>query len=627
VAEYVDRYDVGSLESTKRRYSDLQLVNRLVGYMLKHRSLLALELTLLAAKTATVLAGPYLYKVTLDFYVVNTPTSDGVWLADIIKGLAAAYTGGSTPGAAPLLLSAALLYAAVALCEWAVTAAQLYYVEKLGLLVVADIREDFFGQINRLSQRFFEYGNTGRLVSRVTNDAEALKKVLDTGVIGLLADLLMAFSVLAVMAALDLQLTLIALLLAPVLALVSKVFQRLIQEAWRTARRNVASLTGKVQDLMYGAKVTKALNQEARSLREFDAVNEQNMESQIKAETVSVAFSSVVTVLSSVMAAAIWYLGGGKVMAAAQTLGRLVAFSNYAETFFEPIQSLATMYGEIQSALAGAERIFVILDQEPEVRETDEPVELGAVRGEVEFRDVGFSYVKDQPVLRDISFKAVPGEILAVFGPTGSGKSTIINLMGRFYDPTRGSVSLDGVDLRDLGFKTLRRSVSIVLQEPYVFAGTVEYNLKFGRPEATDEEMVHVAEMLGIHDTVTRLPEGYRTAIHEKGSNLSYGQRQLMCLARAILANPRIIVFDEATSSVDPYTENRIQGALRREMEKRTVILVTHRVSTVRDADRIIVLDGGRIIGEGTHDELVERNPMYRRLCEMQLVDVVGHGL
>ncbi|HEX9914993.1 MAG TPA: ABC transporter ATP-binding protein [Candidatus Bathyarchaeia archaeon] len=627
MAEYVDRYDVGSLESTKRRYSDLQLVNRLVGYMLKHRSLLALELTLLAAKTATVLAGPYLYKVTLDFYVVNTPTSDGVWLADIIKGLAAAYTGGSTPGAAPLLLSAALLYAAVALCEWAVTAAQLYYVEKLGLLVVADIREDFFGQINRLSQRFFEYGNTGRLVSRVTNDAEALKKVLDTGVIGLLADLLMAFSVLAVMAALDLQLTLIALLLAPVLALVSKVFQRLIQEAWRTARRNVASLTGKVQDLMYGAKVTKALNQEARSLREFDAVNEQNMESQIKAETVSVAFSSVVTVLSSVMAAAIWYLGGSKVMAAAQTLGRLVAFSNYAETFFEPIQSLATMYGEIQSALAGAERIFVILDQEPEVKEADEPVELGAVRGEVEFRDVGFSYVKDQPVLRDISFKAVPGEILAVFGPTGSGKSTIINLMGRFYDPTQGSVHLDGVDLRDLGFKTLRRSVSIVLQEPYVFAGTVEYNLKFGRPEATEEEMVHVAEMLGIHDTVTRLPEGYHTAIHEKGSNLSYGQRQLMCLARAILANPRIIVFDEATSSVDPYTENRIQGALRREMEKRTVILVTHRVSTVRDADRIIVLDGGRIIGEGTHKELVERNPMYRKLCEMQLVDVGGHGL
>jgi ATP-binding cassette subfamily B multidrug efflux pump len=627
VAEYVDRYDVGSLESTKRRYTDLQLVNRLVRYMLRHRALLALELTLLAAKTATVLAGPYLYKVTLDFYIVNTPTSDGAWLADIIKSLAAALTGGSTPDAAPLLLSAALLYAAVALCEWAVTAAQLYYVEKLGLLVVADIREDFFDQINRLSQRFFEYGNTGRLVSRVTNDAEALKKILDTGVIGLLADLLMALSILAMMATLDLQLTLIALLLAPVLALVSKVFQRWIQEAWRTARRNVASLTGKVQDLMYGAKVTKALNQEARSLREFDAVNEQNMESQIKAETVSVAFSSVVTVLSSVMTAAIWYLGGSKVMAAAQTLGRLVAFSNYAETFFEPIQNLATMYGDIQNALAGAERIFVILDQEPEVREAQEPVELGAVRGEVEFRDVGFSYVKDQPVLRDISFKAVPGEILAVFGPTGSGKSTIINLMGRFYDPTQGSVSLDGVDLRDLGFKTLRRSVSIVLQEPYIFAGTVEYNLKFGRPEATDEEMVHVAEMLGIHDTVTRLPEGYSTAIHEKGSNLSYGQRQLMCLARAILANPRIIVFDEATSSVDPYTENRIQGALRREMEKRTVILVTHRVSTVRDADRIIVLDGGRIIGEGTHDELVEGNPMYRRLCEMQLVDVAGHGL
>ncbi|MFH2111443.1 MAG: ABC transporter ATP-binding protein [Candidatus Bathyarchaeota archaeon] len=622
MAEYVDRYDVGSLESTQRRYTDAQLVRRLVGYMLRHKALLALELVLLTLKTATVLAGPYLYKVTLDFYIVNTPTSDGAWLADTIKSLATTLTGITVPGTAQLLLSAALIYAAIALCEWAATSAQLYYVEKLGLLVIADIRMDFFDQINRLSQRFFEYGNTGRLVSRVTNDAEALKKVLNTGVIGLLADLLMAFSILAMMAALDLQLTLIALLLAPLLALVSKVFQGWIQEAWRTARRNVASLTGKVQDLMYGAKVTKALNQEARSLREFDAVNEQNMESQIKAETVSVAFSSVVTVLSSVMTAAIWYLGGSKVMTAAQTLGRLVAFSNYAETFFEPIQNLATMYGEIQSALAGAERIFVILDQEPEVREAPEPVESETVRGEVEFRDVGFSYVKDQPVIRGVSFKAVPGEILAIFGPTGSGKSTIINLMGRFYDPTQGSVSLDGVDLRQLSFKTLRRSTSIVLQEPYIFAGTVEYNLKFGRPEATDEEMIHVAEVLGIHDTITRLPDGYKTAIHEKGSNLSYGQRQLLCLARAIIADPRVIVFDEATSSVDPYTESMIQGALRREMEKRTVVLVTHRVSTVRDADRIIVLDGGLIVGEGPHEELVENNEMYRRLCEMQLVEI-----
>jgi len=622
VAEYVDRYDVGSLESTKRRYTDAQLVRRLVGYMLRHRALLALELVLLAAKTVTVLAGPYLYKVTLDFYIVNTPTSDGAWLADAIRSLATTLTGVAAPGTPQLLLSAALIYAAVALCEWATTSAQLYYVEKLGLLVIADIRMDFFTQINRLSQRFFEYGNTGRLVSRVTNDAEALKKVLNTGVIGLLADLLMALSVLAVMAALDPQLTIIALLLAPILALVSRVFQGWIQEAWRTARRNVASLTGKVQDLMYGARVTKALNQEARSLREFDQVNEENMESQIRAETVSVAFSSVVTVLSSIMVAAIWYLGGGKVMTAAQTLGRLVAFSNYAETFFEPIQNLATMYGEIQSALAGAERIFIILDQEPEVREAEKPLEPEGVRGQVEFRDVGFSYVKDQPVLEDVSFKAEPGEILAIFGPTGSGKSTIINLMGRFYDPTQGTVYMDGIDLKQLSFKTLRRSASIVLQEPYIFAGTVEYNLKFGRPEATDEEMMSVAQMLGIHDTISRLPDGYRTTIHEKGSNLSYGQRQLVCLARAILADPKVIVFDEATSSVDPYTEYMIQGALRREMEKRTVILVTHRVSTVRDADRIIVLDKGRIVGEGSHDWLVKNNDMYRRLCDMQLVEI-----
>jgi len=621
-AEYAGRYDVGSLESTERRYTDRQIVARLMGYLARHRALLVAELTLILLKMLTVLANPYLYKVTLDFYVVGTPTEDGAWLADALVQIASAFTGSTDPGRTPILLAAAAVYLAIAFLEWGVTAAQLYYVDKLGLLVIADVREDFFAHINRLGQRFFEYGNTGRLVSRVTNDAEALKAIMSTGVIGLLADLLMAVAILAMMAALDLQLTLVALLLAPALAVVSRVFQRWIQDAWRIARRNVAALTGKVQDLMYGAKVTKALTQEARSLAEFDDVNQVNMESQIRAETVSVAFSSVVTVLSSVMTAAIWFLGGGRVLGGAQTLGRLVAFSSYADTFFEPIQNLSTMYGEIQSALTGAERIFNVMDQRPEVEEAEEPLEPPEVRGEVEFRGVGFSYVEGQPVLTDIGFKATPGEILAIFGPTGSGKSTIINLLGRFYDPTEGSVTLDGNDLRGLSFRTLRRNMSIVLQEPFLFAGTVEYNLKFGRPDATDEEMRRVAGMLGIDEVVTRLPEGYRTEIHEKGGNLSYGQRQLLCLARAILADPRVMVFDEATSSVDPYTESVIQRALRREMERRTVILVTHRVSTVREADRIIVLEGGRIVEEGTHKELIEVSPTYRRLCEMQLVEI-----
>jgi len=390
-------------------------------------------------------------------------------------------------------------------------------------------------------------------------------------------------------------------LIAPLLAVTSRVFQGWIKEAWRTARRNVASLTGKVQDLMYGAKLTKSLVQEERSLLEFDETNELNMQTQIRAETVSVAYSSVATVLGSIMTAAIWYLGGMKVLGATRTIGQLVAFSNYSESFFTPIQNLAMLYGEIQSGLAGAERIFVILDEEPEVQESEDPIHLDRMRGEIEFKEVNFSYLPDQPVLRDINLSIKPGEKIAIFGPTGSGKSTIINLLGRFYDPVEGQILVDDHDLRDLSFLSLRRAVSIVLQEPYLFNGTIEYNLKFGNPDVSDEEMARVARYVGIHDAITELEDGYTTLLHERGTNLSYGQRQLVCLARAIIADPRILVFDEATSSVDPYTEAMIQETLRREMMNRTVILVTHRVSTVRDMDRIILLEDGVIADEGAY--------------------------
>jgi len=623
VAEYVDRYDIGSLESTSRRMSDLEIVKRIiVEYVLKHKALFALEMVLILFKMMTVLAGPYLYKTVLDFYIARTPTDDSVWLANIIDSVAVAMTHQTEPTLSGVLLVAALFYVGIALIEWAVTSAQLYYIEKLGLFVIADIRADFFSHINSLSQRFFEYGNTGRLVSRITNDAEALKKILSTGVIGLVADLAMTLSIILVMALIDFQLTLVALLIAPLLAVVSRVFQKWIKDAWRIARRNVASLTGKVQDLMYGAKLTKSLVQEERSLREFDEVNEQNMQTQIRAETVSVAYSSVATVLGSVMTAAIWYLGGMKVLGSTRTVGQLVAFSTYSESFFNPIQNLAMMYGEIQSALAGAERIFVILDQRPEVMESEEPIQLDEVRGEIAFSDVSFSYAPDQPVLKHISLNIKPGEKVAIFGPTGSGKSTMINLLGRFYDPLEGVVEIDEHNLRDLSFSTLRKVVSIVLQEPYLFNGTVEYNLKFGNPEVSDEEMVRVAKYVGIHEAVMELEEGYETVLYERGTNLSYGQRQLICLARAIIVDPRILVFDEATSSVDPYTEARIQDTLRREMMNRTVILVTHRVSTVRDMDRIIVLKDGVIEDEGRHDWLVQNSSLYRELCEMQLVEI-----
>lgn len=617
MAEYVDRYDVGSLESTERKYSDLQVMRRLMSdYVLKQRGLFFIEMALIFSKMVTYLAGPYIYKITLDYFIQGTPTTDGQWLADFIVS----FSDGSIQS---ILLVSATLYGLFGLLEWLLSAFQFYYLDKLGFTVIADIREHFFSHLNNLSQRFFEYGNTGRLVSRVTNDAEALKKLMTSGVIGVVADLLMASASLLMMLFLNARLTFIAVLLAPLLALVSRLFQTWISTAWRTARMNIASLTGKVQDLMYGARVTKALTQEERSLREFDEVNEQNMVTQIRAETVSVAFSSLVIVLSSIMTAAIWYLGGNEVLQSVATLGQLVAFSTYTATFFTPIQSLSMFYGDIQSAISGAERIFTVLDMKPEVSESETPVIIEDPKGVVEVKNVNFTYVGDIQVLNDVSFIAEPGKRVALFGPTGSGKSTIINLLGRFYDPTAGTVMIDGVDIKEVSLGQLRRIVSIVLQEPFLFSGTIEYNLKFSREDATDEEMVRVARLVSIHDMVESLPDGYQTELKEHGSNMSFGQRQLICLGRAILADPKILVFDEATSSVDPYTEAVIQKALMTEMENRTVIIVTHRVSTVRDSDLIIVLDEGKVKAQGTHNELLESSELYKRLCEMQLVSSI----
>jgi ATP-binding cassette subfamily B protein len=622
MAEFSGRYDVGSLESTERRFSDWGLVKRIIkDYMLRHKPLVAAMALIIAAKTLLVLSGPFIYKVTLDSFISNTPEPNEKWLADIIRGIAAVL-GGETATPWTSIISAGLIYVAVGVALWGVMSLQEYYLNKLGLNIIADIRTDFFLHLEKLSQNFFEYGNTGKLVSRVTNDAEALRKLVSSGIIGVVADLLTAVAILGTMFFLNFRLALVAIVMAPVLAIVTTTLNRFVRNNWRVARQNIASMTSKVQDLMVGAKVTKAMAQEERSLTDFNKVNVANAKAQIKAEVTANIYEATVGFFAALISTLIWFFGGQQVLGAYTAIGDLVAFTQYTTSFLDPIQNISTFYGEIQSALAGAERIFVVLDIEPEVREAPDAVDFPEVEGVLELRDVSFEYVKDQPVLRGISFTTRPGERLAIFGPTGSGKSSIINLVGRFYDPKGGEVLIDGVDLRRVRLRSLRRRVAIVLQEPYLFQGTLRYNLKFGRPDASDVEMIRVAGLVGIHDAISRLPGGYDEEVSERGSNLSYGQRQLVCLARAIMADPKILILDEATSSVDPYTEQLIQGALKVEMAHRTILIVTHRVSTVRDADRIIVLEGGVIRDVGTHDQLVRRNELYRRLCEAQLVAV-----
>lgn len=622
MAEFSGRYDVGSLESTERKYSDWELVKRIIrDYMLHHRSLVAAMALIIVAKTALVLSGPYIYKVTLDTFISDTPEPNEVWLANIIRGIATMLGGGASTQWLDIV-AAGLIYIAVGFALWGVMSLQEYYLNKLGLNIIADIRTDFFLHLEKLSQNFFEYGNTGKLVSRVTNDAEALRKLVSSGIIGVVADLITAVAILGTMFLLNWQLAVVAVVMAPIIAVVTTTLNRFVRNNWRVARQNIASMTGKVQDLMVGAKVTKAMAQEEKSLADFNKVNVANAKAQIKAEVTANIYEATVGLFAALISTLIWFFGGQQVLGAYLAIGDLVAFTQYTTSYLEPIQNISTFYGEIQSALAGAERIFVVLDIDPEVKEATDAVDFPEGEGIVELKDVRFSYVKDQPVLKGINIETRPGERLAIFGPTGSGKSSIINLVGRFYDPDSGTVTIDGVDLRKVKLKALRRKVGIVLQEPYLFQGTLRYNLKFGRPDASEEEMIRVAKLVGIHDLIMRLPQGYDEGVRERGSNLSYGQRQLVCLARALISDPKILILDEATSSVDPYTEQLIQNALKAEMEHRTILIVTHRVSTVRDADRIIVLYNGEVQTEGTHNQLVKKNELYRRLTKMQLVKV-----
>jgi ABC-type multidrug transport system fused ATPase/permease subunit len=622
MAEFSGRYDVGSLESTERKFSDWGLIKRIIkDYMLRHKSLVAAMALIIVAKTALVLSGPYIYKVTLDSFISNTPEPNEAWLANMIRGIATVLGGGTATQWLDLV-AAGLVYVAVGVALWGVMSLQEYFLNKLGLSIIADIRTDFFLHLEKLSQNFFEYGNTGKLVSRVTNDAEALRKLVSSGIIGVVADLTTALAILATMFLLNWQLALVAVVMAPVIAIVTTTLNRFVRNNWRVARQNIASMTGKVQDLMVGAKVTKAMAQEEKSLSDFNTVNVANAKAQIKAEMTANIYEATVGFFSALISTLIWFFGGQQILGAYLAIGDLVAFTQYTTSYLDPIQNISTFYGEIQSALAGAERIFVVLDIDPEVKEAPDAVDFPQGEVIVELHDVRFSYVKDQPVIKGINIKTRPGERLAIFGPTGSGKSSIINLVGRFYDPDSGSVTIDGVDLRKVKLKALRRRVGIVLQEPYLFQGTLRYNLKFGRPDAGDDEMIRVAKLVGIHDPIMRLPKGYDEEVRERGSNLSYGQRQLVCLARALISDPKILILDEATSSVDPYTEQLIQEALKAEMKNRTIIIVTHRVSTVRDADRIIVLHNGEIQAEGTHSQLVKKNELYIRLCEMQLVKV-----
>jgi ABC-type multidrug transport system fused ATPase/permease subunit len=571
---------------------DWKLLTRAFRFVAPYKLTVALSLFSVLAVTASDLSMPYLLRTAID--------------QDI--------AGGNMSG----LFHTAALYLGAILINNVASSGQTYVTGWLGQKVIFDLRDQVFTHLQSLSLSFYDGREMGDTLSRMTEDIDLLNELVSNSVITLVNTLFSLGGVVVVMVIMNLRLSLLNFAVIPLMVLVTTVLRRWMGMAYRKTRQKIAAVTHQVEEGVSGVRIIQSFGQEDRSSGGFRSVNQENRAANLEAASVRSIYFPLVEVIGSLGVGLVLWFGGVAILKGDLTVGVLVAFVLYLFRFFEPIRSLTMLYDSVLAAMAAAERIFELLDTEPDIMDPPQPVQLGRIEGMVEYQNVGFAYLSDQPVLQDLNIVARPGETIALVGATGAGKSTIISLLSRLYDVQEGAILIDGHDLRDIAIKTLRTQLGIVLQEGFLFSDSVRDNIRYGRLEATDEEVEDAAKTVGAHEFIMRLPEGYDTEVRERGEKLSIGERQLICLARALIADPRILILDEATSSVDPYTELIIQDALNLLFRGRTSIVIAHRLSTIRRSDRIYVMDHGRVAEVGSHDELLERGGLYANLYEMQ---------
>ncbi|HYH90691.1 MAG TPA: ABC transporter ATP-binding protein [Solirubrobacteraceae bacterium] len=503
-----------------------------------------------------------------------------------------------------------------ALVYWGASYAQTYLVGWVGQRALQDLRIQLFAHLQTLSVGFYSRRQAGAIISRLTNDVQALDQLVSDGVVTLFGSTLTLLGTAAILVWLDAELALLTFLIFPVLGIASFVFRIISADAYRITREKIAAITAYLQETLSGIRVVRAFAQEPRHKRVFAELNEENRAANMTTVYLNAAYFPGVELLSAIATAGILLFGGIQAIQGEVTVGVLVAFVAALNNFFDPIQQLSQLYTTYQAGMAALDKIFELLDEEPDILERDDALQLGRLRGEIEFDDVVFSYGTEDAgdALCHISLHVPPGQTVALVGATGAGKSTLAKLVARFYDPTSGRILVDGHDLREVSASSLRSQMGIVPQEAFLFSGTIGENIAFGRLDATRDEVEAAARAVGADEFIAALEHGYDTEVGERGAQLSAGQRQLIAFARALIADPRILVLDEATSNVDIHTESRIEAGLRRLLGGRTAIVIAHRLSTIQGAGRILVMDHGRVVEQGTHDELVDAQGAYYKL-------------